>query len=104
MDDVNDSKRPLIPDPYCLMTGGYRALRVRMQQNPLPPWHERLPLAFWRGSTTGAKDIDPQNLELNRRYQLARMSLVWPHLLDASHQPSGAVPKCRSPEKRWFSA
>ena len=83
MDDVNDSKRPLIPDPYCLMTSGYRALRVRMQQNPLPPWHERLPLAFWRGSTTGAKDIDPQNLELNRRYQLARLSLVWPHLLDA---------------------
>ena len=82
-DDVDDRSRPLIPDPYCLMTGGYRNLRERIQQNPLPPWHERLPLAFWRGSTTGSKDIDLETLELNRRYQLARLSRTWPERLDA---------------------
>ena len=43
------------------MTGGFQNLRVRMQQDQLPPWHERLPLAFWRGSTTGTKDIDLNN-------------------------------------------
>ena len=42
-----------------------------------------MPLAFWRGSTTGSKDIDLNTLELNRRYQLARLSRAWPHRLDA---------------------
>ena len=54
-----------------------------MQENPLPPWHERLPLAFWRGSTTGSKDIDLNSIESNRRYQLARLSQSWPDRLDA---------------------
>ena len=82
-DDVDDPSRPLIPDPYCLMTGGYRPLREHMKRNPLPPWHERLPLAFWRGATTGSKEIDLNNLELNRRYQLARLSRALPNRLDA---------------------
>ena len=64
------------------MTGG-QSLRERIQRIPLPPWHERLPLAFWRGSTTGSKDIDLNSLELNRRYQLARLSRTWPDRLDA---------------------
>ena len=81
--DVNDTSRPLIPDPYCLMTSGYQALREHMQRDPLPPWHERLAMAFWRGSTTGSKDIDLNTLELNRRYQLARLSRAWPDRLDA---------------------
>ena len=34
-EDACDTSRPLIPDPYCLMTGGYRPLRERMQQDPL---------------------------------------------------------------------
>ena len=82
-DDVNDSTRPLIPDPYCLMTGGYQSLRIRMQRDPLPPWHERLQLAFWRGSTTGRKNIDLNSLGLNRRYQLARLSRTFSDRLDA---------------------
>lgn len=82
-DDIEDRSRPLIPDPYCLMTGGYQNLRERMQRDPLPPWHERLPLAFWRGSTTGSKNIDLEKLELNRRYRLARLSRAWPDRLDA---------------------
>ena len=82
-DDIKDLSRPLIPDPYCLMTGGYRKLRQHMRRAPLPPWNERLPLAFWRGSTTSSKNIDLNSLELNRRYQLARMSREWPNRLDA---------------------
>ena len=70
-----------IPDPYCLMTGGFQNLRVRMQQTNCH-WHERLPLAF-NGSTTGTKDINLNTLELNRRYQLARFSRSWPSRIDA---------------------
>ena len=81
--ELDDSIRPLIPDPYCLMTGGYQALRERFRRDPMPPWSERLPMAFWRGSTTGSKDIDQDSLDLNRRYQLARLSRAWPERLDA---------------------
>ena len=97
IDDVNDFRRPLIPDPYCLMTGGYRALRERMQQDPQPQWHERLPIAFWRGSTTGSKNIDLNTLNLNRRYQLAQLSQVWPDRLDA--RINRAV-QCRNAQAR----
>ena len=54
-----------------------------MQRDPYPPWNERLPLAFWRGSITGSKDIDLKSLKLNHRYQLARLSRIWPDRLDA---------------------
>ena len=96
-EDVNDMSRPLIPDPYCLMTGGYQALREHMQRDPLPLWHERLAIAFWRGSSTGSKDIDLNSLELNRRYQLARLSRAWPDRLDA--RINRAV-QCRSAQDR----
>ena len=96
-EDVNDFGRPLIPDPYCLMTGGYRTLRESWQQDPLPKWHERLPMAFWRGSTTGSKDIDLNTLELNIRYQLARLSRAWPDVLDA--RINRAV-QCRNAQAR----
>ena len=95
--DIDDPRRPLIPDPYCLMTDGYRNLRERMQRNPLPPWHERLPVALWRGSTTGSKDIDLNNLALNRRYQLARLSRSWPDRVDARFN---RVVQCRDATAR----
>ena len=79
------------------MTGGYRTLRESMQQDPLPKWHERLPMAFWRGSTTGSKDIDLNTLELNIRYQLARLSRAWPHVLDAR---INRVVQCRNAQAR----
>lgn len=95
--DVDDPRRPLIPDPYCLMTDGYRTLRERMQRNPLPPWHERLQVAFWRGSTTGSKNIDLNSLALNRRYRLARLSRSWPDRLDARFN---RVVQCRDAAAR----
>ena len=93
----NDPASPLIPDPYCLMTDGYRTLRERMQRIPLPPWHERLPLAFWRGSTTGSKDIDLNTLELNRRYQLSRLSRKLARSPRCPLQPSCSMPRCSGP-------
>jgi len=74
---------PLIPDPYCLMSQGYQSLRQAFAASPLPPWHERLPIAFWRGSSTGSKGITPANLEANPRYRLCRQSLHLPALVDA---------------------
>ena len=82
------------------MTDGYRSLRERMKQDPLPPWNERLPLAFWRGSTTGNKDITLNTLELNNRYQLVPLSKTRPDRLDARfNRMCSAV--TRWPANRW---
>ena len=53
------------------MTGGYRLLRKRMELNPLPPWNERLPWHSGEAPQPAAKDINLNNLVLNRRYQLS---------------------------------
>ena len=78
-----DGGGPLIPDPYALGTDGFAAVRASFEQRPLPPWSQRLPIAFWRGSSTGTADLCPANLAANRRYQLCRQSLEWPRWLDA---------------------
>ncbi len=78
-----DGGGPLIPDPYCLMSGGYGALRQAFQQRQLPPWRERLPLALWRGSSTGLEPLDLHNLPHNKRYQLCRLGRAHPQLVDA---------------------
>jgi len=78
-----DGGGPLIPDPYCLMTAGYAGLRAEFQQRNLPPWRERLPLALWRGSSTGLERLDLHNLPHNKRYELCRMGEAHPQLLDA---------------------
>ena len=40
-------------------------------------------MVFWRGSTTGTKDITTSNLDRNLRYQLCRHTLYEPAHLDA---------------------
>ena len=74
---------PLIPDPYCLGTNGYEKFRKQLRDAPLPAWRDRLPVMFWRGSTTGSKNITPDNLDLNLRYKLCQQSLYLPAHLDA---------------------
>ena len=74
---------PLIPDPYCLGTNGYEQFRKQLHSTPLPTWQNRLPVVFWRGSTTGSKNITPDNLECNLRYKLCRHSLHEQSRLDA---------------------
>ena len=66
--DLNSS--PLIPDPYCLGTKGYEQFRNQLRISPLPAWRDRLPVVFWRGATTGSKNITPDNLNATLRYQL----------------------------------
>ena len=77
------SDQVLLPDPYALGSHGYRRLRHELRQQPLPPWRERLPIAFWRGATTGSPALTLARLGRNRRYQLCCFSRQEPSLLDA---------------------
>ncbi len=75
---------PLIPDPYCLASNGFADLIQEFEKNhPLPPWHERLPFAFWRGSTTGLSKIDVDLLPALPRYQLCNRTNELPTMLNA---------------------
>ena len=44
----------LVPDNYFITTQGYSQLKELFNQQR-PSWKERLPLAFWRGGTTGIR-------------------------------------------------
>jgi hypothetical protein len=48
----NRPDRFLIPDFNFVATGGYAGAREIFRRNRVP-WHDRKPVAFWRGSTTG---------------------------------------------------
>lgn len=74
---------PMIPDPYALASAGFAAVRQSFKRQPLPPWVERLPLAIWRGSSTGVADLCLDNLARNRRVQLCRWSRRHPTWLDS---------------------
>ena len=78
-----DDRSALLPDPYALGSEGYRLFREQLERQPLPPWRERLPRAFWRGASTGTKAITVQRLPMNRRYQLCQHTLRWSQWLDA---------------------
>ena len=79
--DENPDQIPLIPDFYCLGSQGYAALRHCFAT--LPDWHDRLPMAVWRGASTGAGELCLDTFPNLRRYQLCRHSLSQPALLDA---------------------
>ena len=72
---------PMLPDPYALGTGGYASFRALLPS--LPPWHERVPLALWRGSSTGLPALTLTRLQHLPRQQLCRWSERHPALLDA---------------------
>lgn len=42
----------LVPDPPYLRSRAYEGMRKHYSEHPVA-WHERKPVAFWRGSTTG---------------------------------------------------
>jgi|GEM_PF-1062257 len=48
----------LIPDSDFFITGGYHDLRREMASRR-EAWHERRPVAFWRGATTGGRRHAP---------------------------------------------
>ena len=72
---------PLIPDFYCLNSEGYATLRRSFQS--LPPWRDRLPIAIWRGSTTGSDELTKNNIKALKRYKLCSYTLSNLGRLDA---------------------
>ena len=72
---------PMIPDPYVLATQAFASIRAGLSR--LPPWRERLPLAVWRGSSTGLPALTPTRLHHLPRYKLCRLGDRDPSLLDA---------------------
>lgn len=87
--------RPLLPDPYALGSHGYRLIRNTLIERPLPPWHQRRNLAFWRGASTGSKALTVPRLKYNMRYQLCRFSGRHPDAIDAKLT---SIVQCRDPQ------
>ena len=73
----------LIPDPYCLATDGFANFRHQVRNQVLPPWQQRLDVAFWRGATTGNNEVTHKTLQYNQRYKLCKKTLELEGLLDA---------------------
>jgi hypothetical protein len=66
----NRSDSVLIPDPEFIQTKAYERTRKKMQANPIK-WEKRLPIVFWRGSSTGVRSaVDWQSIP---RVQLHRL-------------------------------
>lgn len=51
----NRSDSLLIPDTDFIQSFGYQQLREATIQRPIP-WEHRLPVVFWRGSSTGVRE------------------------------------------------
>jgi hypothetical protein len=47
----------LIPDAEFIQTYGYQATRQAIKANPIA-WEKRLPIVFWRGSSTGVRSTN----------------------------------------------
>jgi hypothetical protein len=90
-----DQGGPLIPDPYVLGSEGYAAIRRSFVSQPLPPWHARLNVAIWRGSSTGIAELASSNLHSHPRVRLCRHTLRHPAWLDARIT---SVVQCSNPQ------
>ncbi len=69
----------LVPDPIFVAERGYRRI-ARLYLKRDPPWAERKPVAFWRGSSTGR--YTPGNWRALDRVRLCRMAATRPDLFD----------------------
>ncbi len=61
----------LVPDPVFIASRGYADLRREFEAADVP-WADRLPQAFWRGSTTGNHQDELERLPRLRLCRLAR--------------------------------
>ena len=82
-DACAESTKVLLPDPYALGSKGFEQIRTEFLEKPLPIWQERIPLAFWRGASTGVHALTRERLRKNLRYQLCSLGLEEPGLIDA---------------------
>lgn len=75
------AKAILIPDPETIMY--QKGLIEEVNRGIMKyPWNEKKEIAFWRGVTTGAI-ITAENYSTVPRFQLVRLSLDNPELIDA---------------------
>ena len=79
----DDGLGPLIPDPYVLGSRGFAKLRQQFASEGLPPWKERMPMAIWRGSSTGTPVLTPATLPTNPRHRLCLKAQALKSFLDA---------------------
>jgi hypothetical protein len=76
----NNQSNLLIPDPEFISRRGYQDERDHWSDTSIP-WMERLPVVFWRGSTSGRRpEGDWRRLP---RLQLCRKAKSNPDLFDA---------------------
>jgi hypothetical protein len=90
----------LVPDVHFVHHRGYTRLRRRITRRG-PPWHERRPRAYWRGSSTGGSLDAGDDPGGNRRVALCRSSLAHPRLLDAR---LGRIVNCHESHRRRLEA
>jgi hypothetical protein len=77
---ANSSSFHLVPDTDFLRSRSYRDIRAAYAANAVP-WAERVPLAFWRGSTTGR--AQGEGWRTLPRIQLCEIAAERPDLFDA---------------------
>jgi hypothetical protein len=71
----------LLPDPVFVGTSAYADIRRHYEAHALP-WEKRMPVAFWRGATTGRRH-DLASWRDLPRLQLCDIALTRPDLFDA---------------------
>jgi hypothetical protein len=79
---AQDDRVTLIPDLTFWHTRSYCEVREEIRKLAVP-WRNRIPLAFWRGSTTGPPPINYATIRSLPRFRLCALSLARRHILDA---------------------
>ncbi len=82
---ARDPRVTLIPDLTFWHERGYYDVREEVRKLTIP-WRDRLPVAFWRGSTTGPSPICYETIRMLPRFRLCALSLADQgsrHFLDA---------------------
>jgi hypothetical protein len=80
----------LVPDPAFVLHNGYKAIRDYWAKECLP-WERRIPVAFWRGGTSGhAPGGDWRKLP---RIELCKIARMNPERFDAAISHVSQVPR-----------
>jgi hypothetical protein len=72
----------LIPDHVFLASNGYYDLKQELAQN-ITNWNQRIPIAYWRGGTTGQVADSSRGWRSLPRVRLCELSQQYPKSIDA---------------------
>lgn len=72
---AHDPRVTLIPDLTFWHDRGYYEVREDVRKMAIP-WHDRTPVAFWRGSTTGPFCVTYETFNMLPRVRLCQLSLA----------------------------